>query len=206
MSPYRGRRDWAAHLAAAGYPVLRIDLPGTGDSPGGPDDPDRLGAWTEGVSVAARWLGATSGAARIVAAGVGLGGLVAYRAASEGARIDDFILWAVPARGQALVRELRAYSRLPSATAPSPVDGRSWAPQEGAVIAAGHLLSAETASAFEALDVGQMDVDDLRHRRVLLVGRSGPRVDARLRNFLEHAGAEVAVTGGPGYRERGEFF
>src|SRR6478735_9275151 len=106
MSPYRSRRDWAAHLAAGGYPALRIDLPGTGDSPGGPEDPDRLGAWTEAVSVAARWLAIASGATRIVGAGVGLGGLVAYRAASQGAWIDDFVLWAVPVRGETLVREL----------------------------------------------------------------------------------------------------
>src|SRR4051794_22522821 len=169
ISPYRSRRDWAAHLATAGYPVLRIDLPGTGDSPGGPDDPDRLGAWTAAVSVAARWLATRTGATRIVAAGVGLGGLGAYRAGAEGGWIDDFILWAVPARGEALVRELRAYSRLPSATAPAPVDAPSMSLPPGAVMAAGHLLSAETASAFEALDLRQMELDDLRHRRVLLV-------------------------------------
>jgi hypothetical protein len=68
------------------------------------------------------------------------------------------------------------------------------------------MLSGETACSLEALDIRQMELDDLRRRRVLLVGRSGSRVDDRLRTFFEQAGADVAVTSGPGYRERGEFF
>ena len=42
IAAHRAVRDWAAHLAAHGYPVLRLDLPGTGDSAGGPTDPGTL--------------------------------------------------------------------------------------------------------------------------------------------------------------------
>ena len=206
MSPYRSRRSWAEHLAAGGYPTLRIDLPGSGDSPGGPRDPGQLEAWTEAVSVAARWLRSTAGTPRIVAMGVGLGGLVAYRAASLGPCVDDFVLWGVPARGRTLVRELRSYARLPSATV-SPPHGHISSPlPEGAVMAAGHLLSGETASALEAIDLTASPLANMGQRRILLVGRSGPRVDPQLRRSLEQAGAEVTVTSGPGYGERGEFF
>ena len=38
---YRVRYRWAEHLAAAGHPVLRIDLPGVGDSAGSPRGPTR---------------------------------------------------------------------------------------------------------------------------------------------------------------------
>jgi alpha/beta superfamily hydrolase len=72
-------------------------------------------------------------------------------------------------------------------------------------MAAGFLLSAETASALEALDLTELPLTNMRQRRMLLVGRSGPRVDAKLRAFLDQEGAEATVASGPGYRERGEF-
>ena len=73
------------------------------------------------------------------------------------------------------------------------------------MLAAGYLLSAETASSLEALDLTQLQLPNVRRRRMLMVGRSGPRVDAQLRTFLEQAGAEVSVTSGPGYRAHADF-
>ena len=96
MSPYRARRDWAEHLAARGYPTMRIDLQGTGDSAGMPTDPARLDAWTRAVFAAALSLRCASGAQRIVAIGIGLGGVVAYHAAAAGAAVEDLVLWASP--------------------------------------------------------------------------------------------------------------
>src|SRR4051812_25415884 len=78
---YRPRRDWAQRLASAGHPTLRLDLPGTGDSPGGPRDPRRVAAWTAGAADAARWLAATTGR-RPTLVGIGLGGFVGWLAAA----------------------------------------------------------------------------------------------------------------------------
>jgi pimeloyl-ACP methyl ester carboxylesterase len=206
MCPYRSRRRWAEHLAAGGYPTLEIDLPGSGDSAGSPNDPARLKAWTEAVAGAALWLGAASGASRIVAVGVGLGGLVSYRAAFEQARIDDLVLWAVPARGRALVRELRVYSRLPVSSVSAPGDPGPPLLPEGAVLAAGYLLSAATAAALEALDLTKLPLPNAKHRRVLLLGRSGPTVDELLRGSLEREGVGVTVASGRGYGAIDEVF
>ena len=111
---YRSRRYWAERLADAGYATIRLSYPGTGDSGGMPRDPGRLDAWTAAVSSAGAWLREASGASRIVAVALGLGGLLAYRAMAFGAPIDDLVLWATPARGRALVRQLRAFSKLES--------------------------------------------------------------------------------------------
>lgn len=197
ISSYRSRREWAQRLEAAGIPVLRIDLPGTGDSAGSPRDADRLGAWTRAVDAASAWLRATTGCAILAAAGIGLGGLVACRAAALGAAIDELVLWATPARGRTLVRELHALQRMETARmlaagAPQPPP----LPQ-GVVEAGGFVLTAETTAALEALDLTALDLG--RVRCALLLGRDGLAPDARLRSHLEAWGAAVTAEPGPGY-------
>jgi alpha-beta hydrolase superfamily lysophospholipase len=206
MCPHCKLVRWGARLAADGYPTLHIDLPGSGNSAGDPGDPARLQAWTEAVSGAARWLRATSGASRIVAVGVGLGGLVAYQAAFDPAPLDDLVLWAVPARGQALVRELRLQSRLSVSRVSAPGDPGLRLLPEGAVLAAGYLLSASTGDALEALDLTELPLPNGRHRRVLLLGRGGPDVDELLRGALELTGVDVTVASGRGYGSSDEVF
>jgi alpha-beta hydrolase superfamily lysophospholipase len=200
MCPHRSRWEMATHLAGAGYPVLRIDLPGSGDSAAGPRDPGRLRAWTQAVRDACQWLSQNTGTERLAAIGVGLGGLLTYRAACEGSPIDDLALWAAPARGRSLVRELRAFSLLPSSKVTGPQDPGAQIMPEGAIMAAGYMMSAETARDLEALDLTELALPHASRRRVLMIGRTGTSVDDALRGALEESGAQVSVTAGPGYR------
>jgi len=195
---YRSRRYWASHLAGAGYPCVRMSYPSTGDSGGTPHDPGRLEAWTAAVSSTAGWLGETTGAGRIAAVGIGFGGLVAWRAAALGAPIDDLVLWATPGRGRALVRQLSVFSKLEVSRffegleVPPPLAA-------GELEAAGFLLSAETVSELEALDLASLPLPDPATRRVLLLERDGIAVDATLREAIEEQGVQCVVARGPGY-------
>jgi pimeloyl-ACP methyl ester carboxylesterase len=198
MSSARSRYDWAEDLAARGYPSLRIDLPGTGDSGGSPWDQGLLAAWTAAVASAAERLRAETGCRRVVAIGIGLGGVVACTAAGAGAAIDDLVLWSVPARVKSLVRELRAFSRLESSDLPGPPAGTPPAMPEGALSAGGFVMSAETLASLERLDLSELD---LRPPRALLLERDGRAPDGRLREALERAGTDVTVASGDGYRE-----
>lgn len=205
---YRSRRDWAAQLARSGHPALRIDLPGTGDSGGSPSDPARLEAWTAAVGATAGWLRAASGCERVAAIGIGLGGVAVWSALVDGASIDDLVLWAVPARGRTLVRELRAFAHLNAASV-DPADaaepsqrGESPASAElddGVLETAGFTLSAQTSGALESLDLTARSIAGTSTHRVLLLERDGIAVDARLRRHLEELGAGVTVAPGPGY-------
>lgn len=197
IGSYRPRREWAEQLAAAGHPVLRFDLPGAGDSAGGPRDPRRLDAWTAAVAATAARLRDVSGLSRVAVIGTGLGGLVALRAACEGAPVDDFVLWGVPARGKTLIRELRAFSRLEQVESSDP--GRDDLVPDGGLEAAGFLLSPETVTDLTALDLTALDLPDASGRRVLMLDREGLDVDHRLRDYLEQSGAGVEVAPGPGY-------
>ena len=202
---YRSRLAWAQELAAGGYAALRIDLPATGDSGGDPDDPARLEAWTSAVAAAAAWLRESTGCRRVATIGIGLGGLVACRAMAAGAAIDDLVLWAVPARGRTLLRELRVFARL-NATEVDASDAldRPAMPEppplaDGSLEVGGFLLDAETVSALEALDLTKLALPARSSRRALMLERDGIDVDRRLREHLESAGVEVSVAPGPGF-------
>jgi pimeloyl-ACP methyl ester carboxylesterase len=195
---YRPLRDWAARLAAVGYPCIRVSFPGTGDSGGSPRDPGRVTAWTSAAEAAGSWVKEASGARRVVAIGVGLGGVLACRAVGAGAPIDDLVLWGTPARARALVRQLRAFSKLEESQVFAGLKGPPPLPP-GELEAGGFLLSAETSSELEGLDLTETELPDASSRRVLLLERDGIAVDARLKAHLEASAVEVTVAPGRGY-------
>jgi pimeloyl-ACP methyl ester carboxylesterase len=197
-SSYRGRRAWARALAHAGYPTTRLDLPATGDSAGSPRDPGRVEAWCGAVGGAAAWLRERVGAERVVAVGIGLGGALTVRAVADGAPIDDLVLWSVPARGRALLREMRAYSAMIASKYPED-EQNGPSPDDDATMLVGYLLSAETASEVSKLDLAALPLPNAAERRVLLLGRNGAAPDSRLREHFESAGASVTVGEGSGY-------
>jgi pimeloyl-ACP methyl ester carboxylesterase len=196
---YRSRRDWAEHLAGSGYPALRIDLPGSGDSGGSPQDPGLLEAWTVALAAAADWMGATTGARRTAAIGIGLGGLLLARAAAQDAPIDDLVLWAVPSRGSTFVRELRAFAKMEAAKYRTPPELERSALTGDCTSAGGFLLSAETTRALQELDLAKLPLPDREDRRALLLERDGIGVDDALKRHLQDAGVAVSVGPGGGY-------
>jgi dienelactone hydrolase len=183
---YRSRRQWAISLAEAGFPALRIDLPGSEDSAGGATD-DRLGeVWIDAVRAAAARLREVVAAERVAAIGAGLGGLVGARAACDGADLDDLILWGIPSRGRAYVRELRAYSALISPETRADRGGQV----EGL---GGYAMSAATIDWLEQLRLADLELPRDEDRRVLLIGRDSRGIDAELSSWADRAGAAVTT-------------
>ena len=197
---YRVLREWGARLAAAGFPVLRLTLPGCGDSGGDPRDPGRLEAWTSAVAAAARAVRLQSGASAVVAVGLGLGGMLACRAAEAGAPIDGLVLWASPARGRELTRQFKAFARLEASQVfegmPDPPP-----PAEGELEVGGFVLSAATQSELGEVDLSGLTLPHGLPRGALLLERDGIGVDERLREALERQDVRVEVRPGDGYGE-----
>lgn len=197
VTSYRARRAWADHLAAAGFPTLRVDLPGSGDSGGFPGDPDRLAAWSGAIASAAAWLRDAAGCKRVALIGLGLGGLVAGKAIAEGVRIDDLVLWATPTSGRSFLREARAFSQLQSSRYSLNGDAEPSPLPDGWLEVGGFVLAASTIQALEPLSLTALPLGAIQ--RALLLERDGIGVDAKLQRHLEDAGVEVTVGPGPGW-------
>jgi dienelactone hydrolase len=108
---YRAMRGLAQRLAAAGFPVLRFDYTGTGDSAGDEYTPGLVARWLDDVELAAAEVRRLSGASHLALAGVRVGALLAGAVAGRlGA--DALVLWSPCSTGRAWVREARAFARL----------------------------------------------------------------------------------------------
>jgi len=194
---YRSRRVWAERLAADGHPTLRFDLPATGDSAGSGEEGGHVDAWVDAVAAAADWLRSVSGRRRTTAVGIGLGGLLALRAAAAAdAPIDDLVLWGVPADGRRLLRELRAFARIEADSfvalgAPPAPPGEPLAP-------GGFVLGERVQAELDSLDGAALLPPRRDGRRILVLGRDGVPPDAALIAQLERSAA-VTTGRGSGY-------
>jgi pimeloyl-ACP methyl ester carboxylesterase len=200
MSSYRARRAWAQALSERGVAAVRLDVPGAGDSGGYPSDADRLDAWTDSVGEAASWLRHETGCRRVVAICIGVGGLLAWRAAAQGAPIDDLVLWGTPARGRAFIRETSAFSRLEVAQqdASAGESTKDELPTDW-LSAGGYVLSADTRVALEGIDLDTITLPGAEQRHALLLERDGISVDSRLQPALERQGVAVETMAGEGF-------
>jgi dienelactone hydrolase len=197
---YRVLREWAARLADAGFPALRLTLPSCGDSGGDPRDPGRVAAWTAAVHVAAAAVRSQTGASSVVAVGLSLGGMLAWRAVSEGAPIDGLVLWAAPARGRELTRQLKAFARLEASQVFEGLPDPPPMP-EGEMEVGGFVLTPETQADLGDLDVSALPLPRGLPRGALVLDRDGIPADERLRRALEDQGVAVTVKPGDGYGE-----
>jgi alpha-beta hydrolase superfamily lysophospholipase len=191
VASYRSRRRWAERLADEGHPTLRFDLPAVGDSSGAPTDSGLLDAWVDAVGAGVAALRA-SGCVRVAALGLGAGGLLAREAASRGAAIDEIILWGAPTTGKAMVREIRAFSRLQGWSEDA---GEQGPLPPGALEAGGFVLSAETLADLRTL----APKPGPTLRRCLLLGRDGVAIDEGLQRELSEGGIAVETASGSGW-------
>jgi pimeloyl-ACP methyl ester carboxylesterase len=104
----------AACLSDAGHPVLRFDLPGTGDSLGNWDDAASLSAWVNAGLEAVDVLCSLNSSFSVSLLGLRIGGLIAsliaQKLASAGQTVVSLALLAPTLDGRQYMRECRALS------------------------------------------------------------------------------------------------
>jgi pimeloyl-ACP methyl ester carboxylesterase len=182
---HRSVRHLADALAEAGFPVMRFDYHGTGDSAGVDEDADRHATWLANLRSAIGWMRGELGCAEISVVGIRLGATLAAQVAAD-EPVADLVLWAPIVKGRTYVREMKFLSKV----AGVPVDGNK------DIEAAGFVMTKETAHDLAGIDLMQIRP---RCRRALLVDRDDLPADAQLLNHLQSLGVEARQTMQPGY-------
>ncbi len=114
LTGYRSYRLLAQQLAAAGYPTLRFDYPGTGNS----CEPASDALWTEwqqSIHAAGLWLRYRSGADRLVLCGFRLGATLVAECAARRSDVAGMVLLAPVMRGRSYIRQMRVEAELQNA-------------------------------------------------------------------------------------------
>lgn len=187
---HRTLRRLADHLAGVGFPVLRFDYHGTGDSDGDDLLPGRVAAWRSSIDHAIDTVRGLSGARAVSLVGLRLGATLAADVAAARGDVASVVLYAACGAGKAFVRETRAFRMLA-------VEEEGFAPpvEGGDLDAAGFVLSAETVASLDKLRWPSKRPAP----RVLVVERDDFPSDTRVLGLLEKSGAEVSVERPAGY-------
>ena len=166
LAATRSLRVLADALAAAGHAVLRYDLPGTADSLGADNDPERLAAWTASVEAAGAVLARHAGVTAVVVAGLRFGAAIAALAGQSLPACAGLVLLDPVVKGRSYAREL-------AMTARAVAEGARLDPDETAtgdgLLIAGLPTTNETLEAIRKVDLCRLEARRvptlLLHRR-----------------------------------------
>lgn len=103
---HRACQHLTTRIAAAGYPAMRFDYFGTGDSDGESDEAT-LGQWVKDINTACDELCGHSGASAVVLGGLRLGANLALEAATRRSDVAGLVLWEPILDGAQYVEELK---------------------------------------------------------------------------------------------------
>lgn len=195
LHAHRAERHLAERLAAAGFPALRFDLDGTGDSAGDDREGGRVAAWRESIAAAVREVRARCGVERVVLAGMRAGALLSLAVAAE-VGADRLVLWNPVLSGKAHLREL---TRLHKMLFPKGKDGRDPkdSPPPDMDEALGYVVRKDTLA-----DLGKLDATSLSERPAaacLVIGGGDSPAEDKLLEALRSAGVEVEYKHLPGH-------
>jgi pimeloyl-ACP methyl ester carboxylesterase len=110
VNSHRALRQLAVRLSEAGFPVLRFDYYGCGDSSGNTEDASML-QWMQDVSAALSELRGHSGLFQVCVVGLRLGGTLATLVAAERRGIESMVLWDPVVDGRRYLEELRSLQK-----------------------------------------------------------------------------------------------
>jgi alpha-beta hydrolase superfamily lysophospholipase len=194
MCTHRSYLHLANTLASRGFPVLRFDYHGCGDSSGDDRDPDRFEAWRDSIQAAIDELKLLSRCERVGLFGLRLGANLALHAAATRPDVDALVLWGPFAVGRTFLREELAVHKL---RALDPKFDRPETRAPGEIEALGFAITEQTLAAIEGYRVD--DMSELPARHVLVMTRETALQERRVADKLSGLGARVTLAAASGY-------
>jgi uncharacterized protein len=110
INSHRALRQLAVRLSTAGFPVLRFDFYGCGDSSGDCEQ-GQIDQWLTDLSTAVDEIRRRCGFVKICLVGLRLGGTLAAMAGATRGDIDGLVLWDAVSDGKAYLEELLAFAK-----------------------------------------------------------------------------------------------
>ena len=191
---HRPFRHLAEELSAAGFPVLRFDFDGTGDSAGDERDPNRVATWRADVGRAAAELRARSGVERLALVGLRLGGTFAALGAADLGGVDTLVLWGAYDSGGAFVSEATKAHKMLVMLQPQSFSGGL--PASDGQEALGFLLGTQTIADLQAIDL--VSLSRAPAKRTLVLDTANVETDSPLVAKLRDLGGTVTHRHMPG--------
>lgn len=194
MCAYRPCRRLAEQLSESGFPVLRFDYHGTGNSVGDDREPGRVAAWLRSIDAAIDQLERVSGCVRVGLFGTRLGASMAAIAAESRSDVVALALWGPSLTGNNFLREELAVHKLRAEQGAAPAPAPPAPDQDSEAL--GFVLTAETARDIKALNLSSLK---RAPSSGLVLARDTPLQEARVARQLEDLGAHATCEEGAGY-------
>jgi alpha-beta hydrolase superfamily lysophospholipase len=194
---HRSFRHLAEALAAAGFPVLRFDFDGTGDSAGSERDPRRAATWRGDVGRAAGELRKRSGRQSLALVGLKLGATFAMLGAEDLGGVDALVLWGPFENGTAFVKEVTRAHKMHTMLEPQSFSGGP--PASDGQEALGFMLTTPTIEELGGVDL--LATQRSPARRTLLIDTANTATpDNALLAHLKKLGGVVSHRHMPGQK------
>ena len=194
LCTHRAYRHLAQQLSTRGFPVLRFDYHGTGDSAGSDHDGNRVPDWLATIDEAIELI-RQGGATRVTLFGIRIGATFATTVALRRTDVDALALVAPAVSGATYLRELRAMHRLRDrGELRPPFQGQ----RDGDEEAIGFVFRRETVAALSRID--SRTIETTRPLPVVIVPRDDlPGAEAKIAARFKALGSPVDVIEAGGY-------
>jgi pimeloyl-ACP methyl ester carboxylesterase len=185
VNSHRALRQLAARLAQAGFPVLRFDYSGCGDSTG-EDERSSISRWLDDISTAIAQLRARAGVFQVCVIGLRLGGALAALAGSRRENFSSLVLWDPVVNGKGYLNELLSLQKEMLRFRPRP---KRWKRSKAYIEVLGFPMSHLLHAQLEELDLRLMT--EKPAARVLVLQNKQTTAENGLKNHLVQTRTQV---------------